>query len=65
MTKTLKVKRTTGHAGKPVITIEEICGLHAEFYPNELASLAATLLGIAEDVEHDRLRNNETREYPI
>lgn len=65
MTKTLKVKRTAGRNGKPVIIIEHICGDHAEFTENQLVQLAAILIGIAEDVRYDRLGNNKTQEYEI
>jgi hypothetical protein len=65
LNKSLKAKRTTGRNGKPVITIEHISGDDAEFSTRDLVRLAALLLGIAEDVEYDRLRNNETREYTI
>jgi hypothetical protein len=63
--KTIKAKRTTGYAGKPVITLEHICGDYAEFNADELRDMALVLLDIAHDVASDKLRNNETREYRI
>ena len=63
MTRKLRVKRTTGISGKPVITIEHICGDYAEFTVEHLRSLAKALNAIADDIEQDRLRNNEIKEY--
>lgn len=65
MNKTIRAKRTTGRNGKPVITIDHICGDYAEFTETQLEHLADALLGIVSDVKSDRLENNKTREYPL
>lgn len=65
MTKTLKVRRTTDRNGKPVITIDHICGDYAEFTENQLVHLSCVLRNIALDVKSDDLKNNKTREYPL
>lgn len=65
MIKTLTAKHTTGRNGKPVITIDHICGDHAEFTVNQLLRLATTLIAIAEDVSYNRLGAGKTKEYDI
>jgi hypothetical protein len=65
LNKTIKVKRTRGRNGNPVLTIEHICGDYTEFSPEELRDLSNTLMKITLETAGGLIRNGETREYEI
>ena len=55
--------KATRHGSLPLVTIEQICGLYADFTPDELIDLATALLCIAKDIKTDDLPKNKTKEY--